>query len=231
MISFIMSLVWWRDKEEFSKGVARHDSEYYTSKIVEKGYKRLPEVEVNKLLDLIREGDESSRNMLIESMIPYVLHIVKKMKSEDMIQNGMEAMIEAIDDYKIGCDFPLYSHIWYKVRQRTIREMGRNVVRVPANMLLAIRRVMDLIKCTPDISRKDILKVLNDSYGTRYTKNNIDFIMKFFYKISSLDYENEDGFRSIDNLKSKDMVRYDECIEMIDDLPKRTIVTGKLLIL
>ncbi|BAU27110.1 RNA polymerase sigma-27/28 (RpsK/SigK) subunit [Aneurinibacillus soli] len=65
----------------------------------------LSEMEENRYLDLMAEGDKYARNMLIEHNLRLVAHITKKFEntgedSEDLISIGTIGLIKAIESYK-----------------------------------------------------------------------------------------------------------------------------------
>ncbi|MED5047254.1 RNA polymerase sporulation sigma factor SigK [Bacillus siamensis] len=63
--------------------------------------------EEKKYLDLMAEGDEHARNMLIEHNLRLVAHIVKKFENtgedaEDLISSGTIGLIKGIESYSAG---------------------------------------------------------------------------------------------------------------------------------
>jgi RNA polymerase sporulation-specific sigma factor len=66
----------------------------------------LPEVEEEKFLKLMSDGDPYARNKLIEHNLRLVAHIVKKFEntgedSEDLISIGTIGLIKAIESYQV----------------------------------------------------------------------------------------------------------------------------------
>nr|WP_275581933.1 sigma-70 family RNA polymerase sigma factor [Brevibacillus fulvus] len=66
----------------------------------------LPEVEEEKYLRLMADGDPYARNKLIEHNLRLVAHIVKKFEntgedSEDLISIGTIGLIKAIESYQV----------------------------------------------------------------------------------------------------------------------------------
>lgn len=67
----------------------------------------LSQKEEKKYIELMKEGDEHARNLLIEHNLRLVAHIVKKFENtredtEDLISIGTIGLIKAIESYSSG---------------------------------------------------------------------------------------------------------------------------------
>lgn len=92
--------------------------EHYLREI--RKYPALGKEEESKVAALAKEGDFTSRELLIKSNLRFVIKIARKYSrnriSEDIIQQGNQGLILAVDKFNLdlGCRFSTYATWWIK---------------------------------------------------------------------------------------------------------------------
>ncbi len=103
--------------------------------------KKLSQAKIKELITQARQGNEEARNLLIESNISLVSHMVQKYYAigydqDDLLQEGLIGLMRAIDKYDINStnNFSTYVVWWVKsFITKTLRDNSRTI-RLPADI-------------------------------------------------------------------------------------------------
>jgi len=115
-------------------------------------HKLLSKDEEESLGRRIAAGDETAKEMMIQSNLRLVINIAKRylnsgLTLQDLIQEGNIGLIEAVEkfDYRKGCRFATYATWW--VRQAILRSIANQArtIRLPVHILEVYRRYQQIV--------------------------------------------------------------------------------------
>lgn len=111
-------------------------------------YKLLSEDEERKYLNLAQEGDKEARDIMINHNLKLVVNVGKRFNNrgvdlEDLIQEGSEGLIVAIERFDLESDYKFSTYAYYWIMQRVykvVQDKSRTI-RVPVYIHEMINRI------------------------------------------------------------------------------------------
>ena len=172
----------------------------------------LDKEEEEKCIELLKVGDKSARNKLIEHNLRLVAHIVKKYEnnndSDDLISIGTIGLIKGIDSYSKSHNTRITTYI-ARCIENEILMYFRNNKKHSRN--ISINESIGFDKEGNEITILDILKTDNpDFLGDIHTKNNIKLLKKYFNVLNSREKEiiiKRYGLNDYDELTQKEIAK------------------------
>ena len=156
-------------------------------------YKILESSEIAKLILEAQEGNEKSKNKVVQSNLRFVVTIAKQFQHRgidlmDLIASGNEGLIKAVDkfDPSRGVTFLSYAVWWIKQAiYKTIYWNSREI-RLPMSQQLLVNRILDatnqfLQKNSRNPSSEEISEL------TGIPTDQIDYLAQFSNKLVSVD--------------------------------------------
>lgn len=111
-------------------------------------YKLLNEEEEKHHLRLAQEGDKESRDVMINHNLKLVVNVAKRFNNrgvelEDLIQEGSEGLIVAIERFDLKTDFKFSTYAYYWIMQRVYKVVQNKsrLIRVPVYIHELINRI------------------------------------------------------------------------------------------
>ena len=172
----------------------------------------LNKIEEEKCIELLKEGDKSARNKLIEHNLRLVAHIVKKYEnnndSDDLISIGTIGLIKGIDSYSKSHNTRITTYI-ARCIENEILMYFRNNKKHSRN--ISINESIGFDKEGNEITILDILKTDNPDYlKDIHTKNNIQLLKKYFNVLNEREKEiiiKRYGLNNSDELTQKEIAK------------------------
>ena len=152
----------------------------------------LTDEEEEKHLKLMKDGNEESRNILIEHNLRLVAHIVKKFDhnigdQDDLISIGTIGLIKGIDTYQINKSVKLTTYCARCIQNEILmyyRSNNKN------NKNISINESVGFDKEGNEITILDILKTDKpDFVEDIHTQNNIKSLKKYFNVLTDIEKE------------------------------------------
>ena len=156
-------------------------------------YKILESSEIAKLILEAQDGNEKSKNKVVQSNLRFVVTIAKQFQHRgidlmDLIAAGNEGIIKAVDKFNPsrGVTFLSYAVWWIKQAiYKTIYWNGREI-RLPMSQQLLVNRILDatnlfLQKNSRNPSSEEISEL------TGIPTDQIDYLAQFSNKLVSVD--------------------------------------------
>ncbi len=143
------------DSEDINENVEKDDAKGGSSELLNIYLKELSKCpiltreEECRLAELIEQGDEKAKEMMINCNLRLVVSIAKKYSNkgvplEDLISEGNIGLIKAVEkfDYRKGFKFSTYATWW--IRQAIERAVISNtkIVRVPVHILEYVKKIL-----------------------------------------------------------------------------------------
>ena len=172
----------------------------------------LNKIEEEKCIELLKAGDKSARNKLIEHNLRLVAHIVKKYEnnndSDDLISIGTIGLIKGIDSYSKSHNTRITTYI-ARCIENEILMYFRNNKKHSRN--ISINESIGFDKEGNEITILDILKTDNPDYlKDIHTKNNIQLLKKYFNVLNEREKEiiiKRYGLNNSDELTQKEIAK------------------------
>lgn len=172
----------------------------------------LDKEEEEKCIELLKAGDKSARNKLIEHNLRLVAHIVKKYEnnndSDDLISIGTIGLIKGIDSYSKSHNTRITTYI-ARCIENEILMYFRNNKKHSRN--ISINESIGFDKEGNEITILDILKTDNPDYlKDIHTKNNIQLLKKYFNVLNEREKEiiiKRYGLNNSDELTQKEIAK------------------------
>jgi len=156
-------------------------------------YKILEGPEIARLVLEAQEGNQQSKNKVVQSNLRFVVTIAKQFQNRgiplmDLIESGNEGLIKAVDkfDPTRGVTFLSYAVWWIKQAiYKTIYWNGREI-RLPMSQQLLVNRILEatnifLQKNNRNPSSEEIAEM------TGIPREQIDYLAQFSNKLVSVD--------------------------------------------
>ena len=156
-------------------------------------YKILEGPEIAKLVLEAHEGNEKSKNKVVQSNLRFVVTIAKQFQHRgiplmDLIAAGNEGLIKAVDkfDPERGVTFLSYAVWWIKQAIfKTIYLNGRDI-RLPMSQQLLVNRILDATnKFMQKNNRNPSSEEISEMTGI--PTDQIDYLAQFSNKLVSVD--------------------------------------------
>ena len=156
-------------------------------------YKILEGPEIAKLVLEAQEGNEKSKNKVVQSNLRFVVTIAKQFQHRgidlmDLIAAGNEGIIKAVDkfDPSRGVTFLSYAVWWIKQAIYKIIYWNGREIRLPMSQQLLVNRILDatnqfLQKNNRNPSSEEISEI------TGIPRDQIDYLAQFSNKLVSVD--------------------------------------------
>ena len=172
----------------------------------------LNKIEEEKCIELLKMGDKSARNKLIEHNLRLVAHIVKKYEnnndSDDLISIGTIGLIKGIDSYSKSHNTRITTYI-ARCIENEILMYFRNNKKHSRN--ISINESIGFDKEGNEITILDILKTDNPDYlKDIHTKNNLQLLKKYFNVLNEREKEiiiKRYGLNNNDELTQKEIAK------------------------
>ena len=172
----------------------------------------LNKIEEEKCIELLKAGDKSARNKLIEHTLRLVAHIVKTYEnnndSDDLISIGTIGLIKGIDSYSKSHNTRITTYI-ARCIENEILMYFRNNKKHSRN--ISINESIGFDKEGNEITILDILKTDNPDYlKDIHTKNNIQLLKKYFNVLNEREKEiiiKRYGLNNSDELTQKEIAK------------------------
>ena len=172
----------------------------------------LNKIEEEKCIELLKAGDKSARNKLIEHNLRLVAHIVKKYEnnndSDDLISIGTIGLIKGIDSYSKSHNTRITTYI-ARCIENEILMYFRNNKKHSRN--ISINESIGFDKEGNEITILDILKTDNPDYlKDIHTKNNIQLLKEYFNVLNEREKEiiiKRYGLNNSDELTQKEIAK------------------------
>ena len=172
----------------------------------------LDKEEEEKCIELLKAGDKSARNKLIEHNLRLVAHIVKKYEnnndSDDLISIGTIGLIKGIDSYSKSHNTRITTYIARCIENEILMNFQKNKKQ---SKNISINESIGFDKEGNEITILDILKTDNPDYlKDIHTKNNLVLLKKYFNVLNSREKEiiiKRYGLNNYDELTQKEIAK------------------------
>ena len=156
-------------------------------------YKILESSEIAKLILEAQEGNEKSKNKVVQSNLRFVVTIAKQFQHRgidlmDLIAAGNEGLIKAVDKFNPsrGVTFLSYAVWWIKQAIYKIIYWNGREIRLPMSQQLLVNRILEatnqfLQKNNRNPSSEEISEI------TGIPRDQIDYLAQFSNKLVSVD--------------------------------------------
>lgn len=161
-------------------------------------YKLLNEEEEKHHLRLAQEGDKESRDVMINHNLKLVVNVAKRFNNrgvelEDLIQEGSEGLIVAIERFDLKTDFKFSTYAYYWIMQRVYKVVQNKsrLIRVPVYIHELINRISIAKEELYANGEMPTLELIAAHTGEDLRK--IKAAMKHMKRNLSLEYEKENS--------------------------------------
>jgi RNA polymerase primary sigma factor len=184
-----------------------------------------PEVEY-KLAIAASQGDEKSKQKLIEANLKFVVSVAKQYEKkgillEDLINEGNLGLIHAANDFDPTRGFKFISYAVWKIRQKIhlYIENQANTIRIPVNKHSVSRKIQKRIMAMEQkLERSPMYYEIVDELKGEFNENDIKFYLnKEMLITTSLDTPfdvDKDSGSLVDIIKNNNV---DDPSEVLDD--------------
>ena len=143
-----------------------------------KEYEVLPQEVINELITKAQSGDKEAKEKIVKHNLKLVINIAKKfmgygVELDDLIQEGIFGLYEAIDRFDIskGFRFSTYANYWIRNSVfKVIRESGRNIKIPPHQFETLIRYRRTFNELFNELHRDPTLDEMAERLGITYEK-------------------------------------------------------------
>ena len=184
--------------------------------------------EAKKLITAYQQGDIEARNIIIEcnmGLIEYIAHKLYrssyKCDFDDLVQEGVFGLIEALDNYDVTVDSKLSTYAFYWIRQKMSRYIHRtgNLIEIPFYSIENMQKVEKakgrfFVKYQKEPSNEEIYQFLLDENIKKSGANDDVWTIEY---IEHLDKISVIQPLSLNGLLYKDDGEGDEFLSIIGD--------------
>ena len=156
-------------------------------------YKILESSEIAKLILEAQEGNEKSKNKVVQSNLRFVVTIAKQFQHRgidlmDLIAAGNEGLIKAVDKFNPsrGVTFLSYAVWWIKQAIYKIIYWNGREIRLPMSQQLLVNRILEATnQFLQKNNRNPSSEEISDMTGI--PRDQIDYLAQFSNKLVSVD--------------------------------------------
>lgn len=136
-------------------------------------YKNLMNLTNEQLCVMAQSGDDVALSALLEKNKRFIYQMALKLNKqyhqncmtlEDLFQEGVLGMIEAVNKFDLNKDFKFLTYSWHWIRQKIIRAIVNDgyLIRIPVHLFDQMAKIVKFRRNNPEVSLKEIAQTFNE---------------------------------------------------------------------